>query len=266
MKRILGLFIVFIICANSISAQGLISVKEYLKIANTKNVILVSVRKPADYNKVHIKGAVNVDLNSLNTKEPVKGMLKSPKTVAAILGKKGINQSKKVVLYCATGVNAGRLYWVLRYLGCTNVYILNGHMKAWRAAKKPVTKVASKAKPVTFIPKVNKSINVNKAYVKSKLNSSGTILVDIRKKEDFDKGTIDKSVNLPHKMVLTEANKLKSKEALTAIFKKKGITPNKEIILYCESSARAGIIFFVLETVLKYPKVKVYDGAYNDWK
>ncbi len=266
MKRILGLLIVFILFANLISAQGLISVKEYLKIANNKNVILVSARKTTDYSKVHIKGAVNVDISKLVSNEPIKGMLKSPKALAAILGKKGINQSKKVVIYCNTGVNAGRLYWILRYLGCTDVYILNGHMKAWRAAKKPVTKVASKAKPVAFTPKVNKSIYVSKSYVKSKLSSSNTVLVDIRKKEDFDKGTIGKAVNLPHKLVLTESNKIKSTEQLKAIFTKKGITSKKEIILFCKSSTRAGLIYFVLNTILKYPNVKVYEGAYNEWK
>ncbi|MEA3445454.1 MAG: rhodanese-like domain-containing protein, partial [Bacteroidota bacterium] len=173
----------------------------------------------------------------------------------------------KVVVYCKTGVNAGRLYWVLRYLGCTNVYILNGHMKAWRKARKPVTKVASKAKPATFTPEVNNSISVVKSYVESKLNSPATVLIDVRKKEDFDKGTIGKSVNLPHKLFIDdETKKLKPVDAMSAIFKDAGITPDKEIILYCESSARAGIIFFVLETLLKYPNVKVYDGAYNEWQ
>jgi len=53
---------------------------------------------------------------------------------------------------------------------------------------------------------------------------------------------------------------------LEALFNAAGITKNKEVILYCATSVRAGVVFLALSSILEYPNVKVYDGAYNEWK
>ena len=45
-----------------------------------------------------------------------------------------------------------------------------------------------------------------------------------------------------------------------------GVTADKTIIIYCASSVRAAIEFFALHSILDYPNVKVYDGAYNEWE
>ncbi len=37
------------------------------------------------------------------------------------------------------------------------------------------------------------------------------------------------------------------------------------MILYCETSARAGIVYLTLKYILEYPNVKVYDGALYEW-
>ena len=44
-----------------------------------------------------------------------------------------------------------------------------------------------------------------------------------------------------------------------------GITTDKEIILYCASSVRAGIVYIALTSILEFPNVRVYDGAFYEW-
>ena len=44
------------------------------------------------------------------------------------------------------------------------------------------------------------------------------------------------------------------------------VTSDKEVILYCASSVRAGIVFMALKDILGYPNVTVYDGAYYEWE
>ena len=58
---------------------------------------------------------------------------------------------------------------------------------------------------------------------------------------------------------------IKEKAELQAAFDGVGATSDKEIILYCESSVRAGIVFMTLSSILEYPNVKVYDGAMFEW-
>ncbi len=252
----------------SIFAQNeLISAKELAKIMNNKDVVIVSTRSAADYAMVHINGAVNIENKSLYKEGEVKSLIKSPEELANILGAKGINKEKIVVIHCnGKFIGAGRLLWILKYLGVKDVRILDGHLKGWRAARKPLTRVASKAKAVTFTPVVNKNILASKSYVKSKLNKPNVVIVDSRDKEAYDAGHIDGAINFDNLKILNlETAILKSKEELINIFKDAGITSDKEIILYCKSGERSGGVFFALQ-VCDYPNVKVYDGSYNEWK
>jgi thiosulfate/3-mercaptopyruvate sulfurtransferase len=267
---LIGLFLSIILFVNTeIFAQGnLISAKETAKIMGDNNVVLVSTRKTSDYAKVHIKDAVNVDLTTLYKSGDIKGIMKSPEEISKELGAKGIDKDKTIIIYDnGKGVNAGRLYWILKYLGCKDVKILDGHMKAWRAAKKPVTKYPTKIKEVTFTPSTDNDIITTYEYVKSNLNNPKVVIVDVQSKKEFDEGHIDGAINFEYKIIINEEpGTLKSPEEITELLKGAGITPDKEIILYCATSARAGIVFMAMTSILDYPNVKVYDGAWNEWK
>ena len=257
-KLILSIVLVSLLIGQSSFSQKLITAKE---LKAKKGVVIVDTRKASDYAKIHIKGAVNVDKNSLDKSD--KGYMKSPTEIAAIFGKNGISRDSEIVLYCKSGMNAGRVYWVLTYLGAKNVKILDGQMTAWRAVRGPLTKVKPSIKKATFTPAVNKSILASKSYVKSKLNSA--VIVDSRKPEYYNVGKIGSAVNIPFETLMTDKHNFKDKATLQAIFKKAGVTSNKEVILYCKTGLRASHMYFVLKEILKYPKVKVYDGSYNEW-
>ena len=272
MKKLIliGLFLsaIFLFTTNTFSQSNLISAKETAKIMNDDNVVLVSTRKSADYAKVHIKDAVNIDLLALCEPGDIKGILKSPEEISKELGAKGINKDKKIIIYDnGKNVNAGRLYWILEYLGFKDVKILDGHMKAWRAARKPVTKYPTKFTPVTCSPSLNKDIIVDYNYVKGNLKNPKVIIIDVQSQKEFDEGHIPNAINFEYKNIVNEEpGTLKSKEEIIELFKGAGITPDKEIILYCATSARAGIVFMAMTSMLDYPNVKVYDGAWNEWK
>jgi len=250
-KLIISLILVTLLVGQSSFAQKLITAKQ---LKARKGVIVVDTRKASDYAKIHIKGAVNVDKNSLDKSD--KGFMKSPTEMAAIFGKNGISRDSEIVLYCKSGLNAGRVYWILTYLGAKNVSILDGQMTAWRAVRGPLTKVKPSVKKATFTPVVNKNILASKSYVKSKLNSSSTVIVDSRKAEYFNAGNITNSVHIPYEKLITDKHNFKDKATLQALFKKAGVSSNKEVILYCKTGLRAGHMFFVLKEILKYPKIK----------
>jgi thiosulfate/3-mercaptopyruvate sulfurtransferase len=272
MKRInillvLGLFL----SASFANAQSLITASELSKSLKSDNLILVSARTSADYKKVHITGAVHINHTELYNDGPVKNMLKSPAEIATILGSKGISESKTIVLYDdGTGKYAGRIYWILSYLGAKDVKILDGHMDAWKAARKPVTKNPTKITAATFTPKPDKSMIASMAEVKA----GGAVIVDARSPEEYKgtantelrKGHIPGAINIEFKNMMDAKGKMKSAAELQKIFDAAGVTKNKEVILYCESGVRAGIIYFALTTILDYSKVKVYDGAYLEWQ
>jgi len=243
----------------SVSAQ-LVSVDELTKVIKDPKVIVIDTRASGDYMKTHIDGAINIDASTLCNATPVEGTLKPAAELAKILGGHGVAQNSKIIVYCKTGVNAGRVYWILKYLGATDVSMLDGQMDAWFAARKPITKNPKKLAAVTFSPSVNAAINVDKAYVKSKTTSA--VLIDSRKKEDYSEGKIANALNIPSDDMLI-GSKLKPTADLAKLFA--SVPKDKEVIIYCKTGVTAGFTYFVMKSLLNYPNVKVYDGAWVDW-
>lgn len=257
MKKLIFVLMSFV--AISLQAQ-LISVDALSKSIKDPKMVVIDARAAGDYLKTHIDGAINIPITTLYTNSPVEGSLKSVKELAALFGSHGVSQNSKIVIYCKSGINAGYMYWVLDYLGAKDVSILDGQMDAWFAGRKPITKNAKKLPATTFTPSVKSSILVNKAQVNSKLNSA--VLIDSRKKEDYAAGKIGNAINIPSESLLAKS-KLKPTAALQAMFK--DVPKNKEVIIYCKTGVNAGLVYFVMKSVLNYPNVKVYEDAYVDW-
>ncbi len=260
MKRVFTT-IFTILFALQMSAQ-LVSVEELSKMIKDPNLIVIDARPAGDYLKTHIDGAINIDAVSLSSNTPTEGALKTVAEMAAIFGSNGVTPDKKIVIYCKTGVSAGRMYWVMKHIGFKDVSLLDGNMQGWFAARKPITKNPKKLSAATFTPAVNSSILASKDYVKSKINSSGTVLVDSRIATDYEAGKIGNAISIPSENLLVNS-KLKSVADLTAIFS--SVPKDKEVIVYCKTGVTGSFTYFVLTSVLKYPYVKLYAGSYSDW-
>ncbi|WP_150268298.1 sulfurtransferase [Paenibacillus tepidiphilus] len=111
------------------------------------------------YEQEHIPGAVYLDLE-LDLSAPVaehggRHPLPDPQVLAARLAKLGIGNDTRIVAYDdESGMNAARLWWLLRYLGHEQVYVLEGGFSAWKAEKYPVTDHQPIRVPSSFVANV----------------------------------------------------------------------------------------------------------------
>ena len=257
-------------------AQDLISVKELAGMLKDPNLVIVSAQKADKYATVHIKGSVNLPPADLVDNEPIKYMNKSTAEIAKILGEKGISESNAIVLYDnGTSKYSGRLYWVLKYMGAKDVKILNGELEAWKAGRKPITKAPASLAAVTFTADVQPQYLATMSDINTATGSGAYIIVDARAADEFAgtdeetelrRGHIPGAVNVDYKSLLDSKGKLKSKEALAEIYAAQGVTSDKTVIIYCATSVRAGIEFMALSSILEYPNVKLYDGAFTEWQ
>jgi len=275
MKKLIGILIILL--AVQVVFAGIVTAKELKTLSKSGDVIIVSARQASDYSSKHIAGAINIDHKSLYKAEGVSSMLKSADEIAKIFGEKGISASSKIVIY-DTGSNktAGRLYWIFKYLGAADVNILDGHLKGWGKVRGKVTKNATKITPTTFKATPNSAILTDISYVKAHKGDANVVLLDVRSADEFagtdtDKnikryGHIPAAVNLEYKTVVNEDGTIKSKEEIIKAMNAAGVTSDKEVILYCASSVRAGIVYMALVDILGYGTVKIYDGAYYEWE
>ena len=269
------LLVLVLFVASAVSAQDVISATELAKTYKGKDVVVICATSANNY-KVHITGSVNVPHSSMYKGKAAEAYINSPAEMAKVLGAAGVSADKNIVVYDEGSAKyAGRMYWMLKYLGAANVKMLDGNLKAWKAKRKPITGTPTKASAATFTPKVDASQLATMDEVKKAVGNSAYVLVDARTPEEFAgtadsetlsrKGHIPGAVNVNHESVMDGKGLLKPNDALKAMFEGKGITTDKTAIVYCETSVRAGVVYLALKG-LGYSNVKVYDGAYLEWQ
>ncbi|MDP3914520.1 MAG: sulfurtransferase [Bacteroidota bacterium] len=273
MKKLIFSFITLLSLAMAGIAQDLISVADLSAKLKDPSFVVISAEVETEYAKVHITDAVNVPYTSLEKKVgAVEGLLISPEEIAKAMSAKGVSEKKTIVVYDeGTGKYAGRVYWILKYMGVPNVKILDGGLIAWKAARKPVTKNPTIVKPETFSTSVNNSIFASMKDVQAAVGNSKIALVDFHEaalfngKDPKGKGRIPGSVNVDHTTLLDAKSVYKSKTDLQKMFNDVGATSDKTIYVICSSGTRASKGYFALKSILGYPNVKLYDGGLNEW-
>jgi thiosulfate/3-mercaptopyruvate sulfurtransferase len=273
-KLHLAIIIAFVFTSVTAISQGdFVSAAEAGKLMKDKNTVVISAQSHKNYKISHIKNAVFIDHHDLyKTGEP-EGIIKSPNDLAKYFGSKGVSDKNNIIIYDdGTNKYATRIYWILKYIGAPNVKILHKDMTAWRNARIMITKTATKPKTATFTPKVNANIAADYNFVKSNINKSNFVFIDVREITEYN-GTSTKPVSKGHlpgakhiewKQVEAKNGALLPAAELTNLFKKNGVTKDKTVVLYCATSVRSGIVYVALKSI-GYTKVKVYDGAYNEW-
>lgn len=277
-KNLLLFFAVIFLFAGKIIAQSdFISAKEFNDYAKkTPGLIIVDASKPDLYAKAHLKGAINLPYKELNQKEgKVEGLMESPANMAKVFGDKGISENDAVVVYDEGSQKySTRVYWLLKYLGASNVKLLHKENNAWRDSRILLTSEPTKLKAKTFTPKVNESIAIDVAGLSAKMND--VVLIDAREVAEYSgtetgdkaysKGHFPKAVNVEFKSLLNADDSYKSVDELTKLFADKGLTSDKTYVLYCKTGVKASVVYFALTDLLKYSNVSLYDGGYVEWE
>lgn len=277
-KNLLLLFAVIFLFAGKIIAQSdFISAKEFNDYAKkTSGLIIVDASKPDLYTKAHLKGAINLPYKELNQKEgKVEGLMESPANMAKVFGDKGISENDAIVVYDEGSQKySTRVYWLLKYLGASNVKLLHKENNAWRDSRILLTSEPTKLKAKTFIPKVNESKAIDVAGISAKMND--VVLIDAREVAEYSgtetgdkaysKGHFPKAVNVEFKSLLNADDSYKSVDELTKLFADKGLTSDKTYVLYCKTGVKASVVYFALTELLKYSNVSLYDGGYVEWE
>jgi len=270
-----AVILAFVFSSVSLFAQGdFVSATEAVKLMKDKNTVVISAQSQKNYKTSHIKNAIFIDHHDLYKAGKPEGILKSTTDLAKYFGSKGVSDKNNILLYDdGTNKYSTRIYWILKYLGAPNVKILHKDMGAWRKARIMITKTATKSKTATFTVKVNSNIYADYNYVKANINKPNVVFIDVREITEYNgtstkpisKGHLPGAVHIEWKQVESASGALLPASDLTKLFNQNGVTKDKTVVLYCATSVRSGIVFVALKS-LGYSKVKVYDGAYNEWE
>jgi len=277
--------------------QTLIDVATLAARLGDKNLRLVDCRSslldPAVgatmFSQGHIDGAQYADLKQTLSATVIPGEtgrhpLPSPALFVEQIRRWGISNDDLVVAYDAdTGAFAARLWWMLRWLGHTNVMVLDGGLKAWVAADQPLTKTATDYPMSAFEarPTITRQVSAadlitriadNDGYNENAMAQHG-ILLDARDLRRFNgeaepidpvAGHIPGAVCAPFSANLATSGRFKQANELADRFTQLGISRTASVTCYCGSGVTAAHNILAL-VYAGFAEPALYPGSWSEW-
>jgi len=194
---------------------------------------------------------------------------------AAAAGALGIGDGATVVVYDQhDGYWATRFWWHLRYEGFDNVTVLDGGLRAWKAAGHEVTDAVSEPTPRTFTGTRRPELIRSTEEVAASLDDENTILINVLDEATYRgevdtyarRGHIPGSINLPvYTLRDPETGTLRPVEELRREFEEAGLLDDdRTVVTYCGGGIAATGVAHALALAGR-DDVAIYDGSMTAW-
>jgi thiosulfate/3-mercaptopyruvate sulfurtransferase len=236
--------------------------------------MLLDVRPAEQFAAGHLAGALHLDLWGVSLIDTDDAPLKAFMwMIGHLFSLRGVTPQQPVVVYEKdSGMRAARAFWFLEYLGHPSVQVLDGGYNAWVKAGKPTTTECVAPTPGTWHGTPDPSRLATWRQVVDRLAKSETAIVDTRSDAEYygeavrakRGGAVPGAVHLEWTNNLAPDGAFKPKEQLRAMFDSRGVTPDKEVVTYCQGGYRAAHAYLALR-ILGYPDVRNYTGSWKEW-
>ena len=236
--------------------------------------LVIDLRPPQDFAAGHIPGAVHLDLWGVSLIDTDPAPLKAFMwMIDHLFNLRGVTSDTPVVVYDdQSGVRAARAFWFLEYFGHPRVQLLDGGFGAWVDAGLPVTREAAAPPKSAWAGTPQEHTIATWRDVHARLGDPGVVLLDTRTDGEYDGttvrakrgGRIPGAVHVEWTRNLGPDGTFKPAAELRAMYEQAGVTPDKEVITYCQGGYRAAHGYLALR-LLGYPRVRNYTGSWKEW-
>jgi len=234
-----------------------------------------------DYETGHIPGAVYAHLDEDLSGPIIKGVtgrhpLPSVEHAASVFSRLGIDAGVQVVAYddISGALAAGRVWWLLRWLGHDAVAILDGGWQAWVNQGYAVRSGIESRSTCGFFPQPRNDMIVSADEVDKMRQDPEYRVLDARSADRFrgENETIDPipghipgAVSAAYAGNLNPDGTFLEKDELKARYKRLiGDVPTQRVVCYCGSGVTAthDILAMVMAGM---GEAKLYAGSYSEW-
>ena len=236
--------------------------------------LLIDLRPAEEFAVSRIPGAVHLDLWGLSLIDTSEAPLRAFMwMIGHLFSLRGVTLDRPVVVYESdSGMRAARAFWFLEALGHPHVQVLDGGTEAWLRAGYALTTDVVAPAPSTWHGSLNPDTVATWQQVYARLGRPETAIVDTRSDAEFSGeavrakrgGAIPGAVHIEWKRNLQPDGRFKSREALEAMYRDAGVTPDREVVTYCQGGYRAAHAYLALR-LLGYPRLRNYTGSWKEW-
>jgi len=236
--------------------------------------LLIDLRPPEDFAAGHIPGAVHLDLWGVSLIDTDPAPLRAFMwMIDHLFQLRGVEPSTPVVVYDEqSGMRAARAFWFLEYFGHPDVKVLDGGFGAWTRAGLPVTRDAVAPTQSTWTGTPQERAIATWRDVEARLGQRDVVILDTRSDDEYTGtlvrakrgGRIPGAVHVEWTRNLGPDGRFKPVDELRKMYESAGVTPDKEVVTYCQGGYRAAHGYLALR-LLGYPRVRNYTGSWKEW-
>ncbi|MEF3192817.1 MAG: sulfurtransferase [Halothiobacillaceae bacterium] len=258
------------------SPSLLIEANELKTLLGRDDILLVDMTALEQYRCGHLPGAIHLDFIDITAERPpASGLLPTPEHFNACMRALGLREGMHLIAYdeCG-GLKACRLLWTLHTFGFTAVSLLNGGLEAWQAEGLPLETGEVVPAPSSIELRYTGAGVRTAEEILQRLGRPDVVLLDARSAGEFlghdirsvRGGHIPGAVHFEWSRALDPLShhRFRSPNILRDELAALGITPDKEVIAYCQTHRRSCVSWFTLR-LLGFPQAYGYPGAWSDW-
>jgi thiosulfate/3-mercaptopyruvate sulfurtransferase len=240
-----------------------------------EDLILVDTRADKDYAAGHIPRALLLDLADLaprTSEQELSAFQEELKKRFALLGYTG---SEKVIFYDdGAATRAPHTLWNFMYAGGKNGRVLSGGFAAWKKAGFPLAWDRFSRPERPFPLNIDSSLLASSERVNQRLKDFSTIILDVRSQAEFAGsnpstggsrlGHIPGARWLEWTSLLGPDHQYLPPAEMKKKLSEAGVTPDKEVIVYCHRGNRASNTWLALRA-LGFFNVRNFIGSWAEW-
>ena len=231
-----------------------------------------------EYTNEHIENAVFFDIDKISDpNNALPHMFPSIDVFELHMQKLGLNNKDVVIIYDNSPLlSSARCWFLLRYFGHKEIFILSGGIKSWKENGFKTTNEVSNVSPGSFKgTEENIKLLIKLDEMKNISDNKFFPILDARSFERFsgsgkeprpnlESGHIPNSLNLQASKLLDKNGNLISKSGFKNLINDLNLNKNEKVITTCGSGVSACVI------ALSYYRIgnediPVYDGSWSEW-
>lgn len=242
------------------------------------SAIVVDTRPAQEYAQGHIPGALSAWPYAVQAHSTPTGDAQFRAYIVEYLTNLGITGDETLVFYAATNETTdARGLWTAHFAGYDNAALLIGGLQQWRADGNPLSTEPGRRQPVAFMPHWNEETFATADDTAARINDPNAVLLDVRSEGEYTGsgtgryaavnprlGRIPGSVWMEWTALSNPDGTYKSPDEIRAILAAHGVTPDKEVVTYCQGGGRAAHTYSALKSA-GFDHVRHYVGSFGDY-